>query len=235
MRRTILVCGAAALALAACSKAGDKQAANGAPAAGEAGKPAAANAGGGLASVDTPTRKVGLWEQTMTSERMHQTLRMCVDAATEQKAKWWRSEGPRGAAGVDCPEQSVSRTLTGGWKIHSVCKIDEMTVATDGTASGDFGSAYHVELTSVTTGSSMPQANGTHKMSMDGVWKGPCPAGWTGGDVELAGGMRMNVLNPDAGPPTMPGGLKPGERPSRAQIEQMRAMAEKMKAQSGAQ
>ncbi|HET9471172.1 MAG TPA: hypothetical protein VFO24_08710, partial [Usitatibacter sp.] len=60
-------------------------------------------------------------------------------------------------------------------------------------------------------------------------WKGPCPAGWTGGDVEMPGGLRMNVLNPQAGP-MMPG-MKPGERPSRAQLEAMRAQALEMEKQ----
>jgi hypothetical protein len=233
MRGIWLAVGCAALTLAACSKSADKQAAAGGPA-GPAGESSVTPAGAPAAQADiTPSRKAGLWEQTLSSERMHQTMRMCVDAATEAKVKWWRSEGRRGDNENNCPEQNISRTLTGGWKIHSVCRSEGMTVATDGTATGDFGSNYHVELTSVTSGSSIPEANGTHKMSMDAAWKGPCPAGWTGGDVELAGGMRMNIINPTAGP-TMPGGLKPGERPSAAQIQQMREMAEKMKAQSEA-
>jgi hypothetical protein len=233
MRRSWLIVGAAVLALAACSKAGDKQAANGGAGSGPQGEGSVAPAGAPAAPATAPTRKAGLWEQTLSSDKIHQTVRMCVDAATEEKAKWWRSEGAK-SGDFQCPEQNVGRTLTGGWKIHSVCRVEGMTVTSDGTATGDFGSTYHVEMTSVTTGARMAEANGTRKMVMDGVWKGPCPAGWTGGDMEIGGpgGMRMNVLNPDAAPAGMP---KPGERPSAAQIQQMRAMAEKMKAQSGAQ
>ena len=225
MGRTVLMLGAAALALAACSKTADKQAANGAAPAGEAAKTTAAEAPSG-----PPTRKAGLWEQTMAFNGMKQTMRMCVDEATEQKAKWWSTERRRGAGGSpECSEQKFSRSLTGGWTIHAVChEPGGMTVATDGTATGDFGNNYHVEMTSVTTGSSMAEANGTHKMVMDGAWKGPCPAGWTPGDMELPGGMRMNVLNPGAGPS---GGMGPGGRPSRAQIEQLRAQAEEMRKQ----
>jgi hypothetical protein len=231
MRRTILVAGACLLALAACSKSETAKVT-------EKTTTTAVNAATGQASGGTtevaaaPTRKAGLWEQTINSERMKQTISMCVDEATEQKARWWSSERGHGPGQTDCTDQKFSRTLTGGWQIHSVCKVEGMTVTTDGAATGDFGSHYHVELTSVTTGSSMPEANGTHKMSMDGVWKGPCPAGMVGGDMVLPGGMKMNVLNPAAGP-SMPG-MKPGERPTAAQIQQMRAMAEKMKAQSEA-
>ena len=229
---TMLVCGAAVLALAACSKGGDKTAAAGgqvaAPAAGEAAKPASADLGG-----SPPSRKAGLWEQTMAFNGMKQTLKMCIDEATEQKAHWWATER-RGRSGeVNCPEQSFHRNLTGGWTIHSVChEGNGMTVTSDGTASGDFGQSYHVEMTSVTTGSSIPEANGTHKMVMDGAWKGPCPAGMKGGDMELPGGMKMNALNPEAGPRGANGGP-----PSQAEIAKMRAQAMEMakKYKEGAQ
>src|SRR5215469_12114041 len=140
----ILAAGCAALALAACSKTADKQAANGAGA-GPVGESRATPAATPTAEPSPPTRKAGLWEQTITSERVHQTLRMCVDEATEQKAKWWASERRGGSGTPECAEQKVSRGLTGTWTIHSVCKVEGMTVATDGTASGDFGSNYHVE------------------------------------------------------------------------------------------
>jgi hypothetical protein len=228
MGRGVLVCGIALLALAGCSKGADKAAATGgqpaapAAAAGDAAKSASADLGG------FPSRKGGLWEQTMAFNGMKQTLRMCVDAASEQKARWWTTERRGADGGMDCSEQKVSRNLTGGWTIHSVCKErNGMTVTSDGTVTGDFGDHYHMEMTTVTTGSSIPQANGTHHMIMDGAWKGACPAGMAAGDVEMPGGMRMNTANPGA--PTM-AGLKPGERPSKEQIEQLKAMAEKMKA-----
>jgi hypothetical protein len=36
--------------------------------------------------------------------------------------------------------------------------------------------------------------NGSHKMVLDAVWQGPCPAGFKPGDMELPGGMKINVL-----------------------------------------
>jgi hypothetical protein len=50
-----------------------------------------------------------------------------------------------------------------------------------------------VNVDSVTTGSASPAANGEHKMTMQGRWVGPCPAGWVGGDM-MVNGMKMNIL-----------------------------------------
>ena len=99
-------------------------------------------------------------------------------------------------------------------------------------------------MTEVTAGSSMPQANGTRKMSMDGVWKGPCPAGMAPGDMELPGGMRVSASGAMAGGP--PGSVTTTQiikrysadhPPTQADIAQMRAQAEAMAKQmkAGAQ
>jgi len=222
MKRVVMVVAGSVLALAACSKKPDTgagaatSAAAGAP---EAAKPAAA--------VTAPTRKAGLWEQTMHMREMTQTTKMCLDDATEQKMKWWATE-QRGAKGDNpCTEQAVTPKLGGGWTFHSVCKMGESgTIVSDGEATGDFGSHYTVKVTSVTTGSSMPQANGTHEMTMEGTWKGPCPAGMKGGDIQLANGMTFNPTDT-----AHMGGLTghgPGGRMSADDIAKLRAQAREM-------
>ena len=234
MTRAILVCGCAALALSACSKKSETAASGGAAPA-----TAVASATG---PATPPTRKAGLWEQTMTSEStpvgaaMNQTIRMCVDEASEAKMKWWATENRKGRS--ECAEQSVSRKLGGGWSFHSVCDVgDGGKVTADGEATGDFGSHYKVEVHSVMTGSPMAQANVSHKMTMEAVWKGPCPAGMKGGDIEMPGGMRINTLDAAGGAAPTINGLKPGERPTPEQIQQMRTqameMAKRMKAAEG--
>lgn len=222
MTRAILVCGCAALALSACSKKSDTAATGG-----TAPDAAVASAPG---PVTPPTRKAGLWEQTMVSESapvgraMNQTLRMCVDDASEAKMKWWATENRKG--GSTCAEQSVSRKLGGGWSFHSVCDVgDGGKVTADGEATGDFGSHYKVEIHSVMTGSPMAQANVSHKMTMEATWKGPCPAGMKGGDIEMPGGMKINTLDAARGAAPTIDGLKPGQRPTPEQIAQMRAQA----------
>jgi hypothetical protein len=188
MKRVVLVAAASVLALTACSKKADT-AANGATSATTASAPEASKP---AAAMSAPTRKAGLWEQSMNLGKMTQTMKMCIDEATEQKMKWYATES-RAGADNPCTEQSVKPKLGGGWTFHSVCKMGESgTIVSDGDATGDFGSHYTVKVTSVTTGSSMPQANGTHEMTMEGTWKGACPAGMKGGDIQLANGMTFN-------------------------------------------
>ena len=114
-------------------------------------------------------------------------------------------------------------------------------MTSDGTATGDFGSHYKVDVTSVTSGSSMAEANGTHKVSMEGVWKGPCPAGMKGGDMEMAGGMRISTSGGVAHMESGPGGVDMAKlraqamsgHVDQAEIAKMKAQAEAMKARPG--
>lgn len=219
MKRAILICGAALLALAACSKKTET-----ASAAGGAGTPATANAPassagpGGL--FNPPPRKVGLWEQKISSDRMQQTTKMCIDAAFDQKMKWWGGEARKS---TDCSEQRVTPRLGGGFDVHSVCKRGETgTTTSDGTVTGDLGSHYNMQITTVTNGSPMPQANGTHKMTIEASWTGPCPPDMKAGDVELPGGMKINTLDAMAG---RPAGMAAGGHMTAADIAKMKAQA----------
>jgi hypothetical protein len=229
MKRAILVAAAAVLALAACSKKADTAATG-------AATPTVAAA----PSLTPPTRKAGLWEQTMTLERSSgaaqpfmQGTKMCLDEASEAKMKWWATENRRGKS--ECAEQAITPRLGGGWSFHSVCSLgDGAKVTADGQATGDFGSHYKVDITSVTSGSAMAQSNGTHKMTIEATWKGPCPAGMKGGDIEMPGGMRVNMVDAAGRAAAAPEGFKPGQRPTPEQMAQMRAqameMAKRMKA-----
>lgn len=234
MKHAMLICGCAALALAACSKKADTA---GGPA------PAASAPVAAAAPAAPPTRKAGLWEQTMSMPQMTQTAKICLDEATETKTKWWSTERHGGKS--NCTEESVTPTA-GGWTFHSVCNTGDGTkVTSDGTATGDFGSHYKVDVTSVTSGAPMAQANGTHKISIEASWKGPCPAGMKAGDIEMPGGMRISTAGgvahmeggPGEGGPGAAMGVQPGHIPSQAEIARMRAqamdMAKAMKAQQG--
>jgi hypothetical protein len=69
----------------------------------------------------------------------------------------------------------------------------------------------------------MPQANGTHKIAVEATWEGPCPGGMKPGDMEMPGGMRINVNEDSSG--RGPGGFRPGHVPSAAEIAKLRAQA----------
>ena len=185
MKRAIAISTVALLALAACQKKAETAAATGTAA------PAAATAPeAGAGPATPPPRKPGLWAQTISTGQMQQTTRICLDAATEKQLVWWGAQ----AGGQTCSQQTVTPHAGGGWDFHSVCASpSEGTVTSDGVESGDFGSHYRVEATSTSAGGPMPQANGVHRMTLDAAWQGPCPAGMKPGEMELPGGVRMNL------------------------------------------
>jgi len=137
-----------------------------------------------------PARKPGLWTQTVSTGGMTQTSKMCLDAATDKEISAW---GQQGASDI-CSKNSVTPT-PGGWKFESVCDMGGGAgqIATTGQATGDFNSKYTVKATSVTSGAAAAQMNGTHEMTVEAAWEGPCPAGMKAGDVSLPGGMTINL------------------------------------------
>jgi hypothetical protein len=195
MKRAIAISAVALLALAACQKKAQTEtaAATGAATAPEA----------STGPSTPPPRKPGLWTQTISTGQMQQTTRICLDAATEKALAWWGAQ----AGKQTCAQQSITPQPGGGWTFHSVCASPSGgSVASDGTASGDFGSHYRVEATSTTSGGPMPQANGVHKMTLDATWQGPCPADMKPGDMQLPGGVKINMAEVGAG-----SGIKDGK------------------------
>jgi hypothetical protein len=179
----------AAGVLAAMAGCGEKPATK--TEAGGAAKPAA-SAPAPLAQAAWPKRKPGLWTQTMNlkEQGFSRSFRFCVDEATDEKLGLY-SEG----AGAKCTKGQMTRTADGGWTVTSTCDMGPAG-QTQSTihVSGDFGGRYVMDIDSTTTGAAQPAANGQHKMTMTAEWSGACPAGWAGGDVEMPGGRRMNLL-----------------------------------------
>jgi len=60
-------------------------------------------------------------------------------------------------------------------------------VSTKAKASGDFASAYKMEVTSTTTGASQAELNRTNNVMVEAKWLGPCPAGMNAGAREMNG------------------------------------------------
>jgi hypothetical protein len=185
----------------------------------------------GADAADPPPRKVGLWTSTISSDKMKQSIKQCLDATTEQKMKWWGSNASGKSS--NCEQETITPHLGGGWDFHSICKMGESgTVTSDGSMRGDFGTHYTVDVNSVTAGSPMAQANGPHKMSIEATWNGPCPPDMKPGDMEV-GGFKINMTQGADGKPGMT--LPNGGHVSSADIakyrEQAKAMAAAMKDQ----
>lgn len=183
---------AAAASLALLAACGQKPAAEKAADAQATGKEAATTATGPAAVASAPKRKPGLWTQTINTSGMAQTTRMCLDETTEAKISMWGQQASKDM----CQTNQMARQLDGSWTFSSVCDMGSggKTVTT-GVATGDFGASYRMAADSVTTGASSPQMNGARKMVIEAKWEGPCPPGFKPGDMELPGGMKINMLD----------------------------------------
>ena len=176
-----LILGVSLLALAACEKKPDATAAAG----------DAPNVSAAVSMTSPPKRKPGLWAQTVATGGMTQTMKLCLDEATEAKLTVWGQQ-----AGKDICAKNEITPAPGGWAFTSECDMGQAgRVSTSGKATGDFNAKYVIKATSVTTGSSMAQANGTHEMEMTGTWEGACPASMKPGDMMMPNGMTMNIAN----------------------------------------
>lgn len=152
-------------------------------------KPAAAPADVGM-----PHRKAGLWAQTIHVSGMTQTTKICLDGDTDAKMALW---GQQMKDDTSCRRQTT-HVIPGGVAFESECDMGEAgRVTARGTATGDFNSSYVVKVTSTTSGSAMPKADGAHEMQIDAEYQGACPANMKGGDVALeipgTGGKTVNL------------------------------------------
>jgi hypothetical protein len=148
-------------------------------------------------ALDLPTRKAGLWEIKMEfqgrSNLPVQVMKQCTDATSDKLM----TSNFGGAAERDCPKRDIKNsgnTIT----IDSVCKFGAATSTSHAVVSGDFNSAYTVDVISMHEGG--PPVPGaapgreTH-MSIAAKWVGPCAAGQKPGDIVMSNGMTMNVLD----------------------------------------
>ncbi|MEP7030356.1 MAG: DUF3617 family protein [Pseudolabrys sp.] len=163
------------------------------------------------AALEMPQRKAGLWEMTMDFEgrQMPTTvMKHCVDAATDKLM----NSNFGGMSQEACSKQDVTRsgnTMT----VDSVCKFSDATTTSHAVISGSFDSAYTVDMTSTREGGrpipgkptpDLPATGGMH-MKVAAKWLGPCAAGQKPGDIIMANGRTMNILDL----PKMPGAPPP--------------------------
>jgi hypothetical protein len=162
-------------------------------------------------AVDLPTRKAGLWELKMEFAGRNlptQLMQQCTDAVTDK----FMTLNFGGAADRNCQKQDV-RNNGGIITVDSVCSFGDSITTSHAVVSGDFNSAYTVQVNSNRQGGRpMPRATpgGETQMRIAAKWLGPCATGQKPGDVMMGNGMKMNVLDvqksggPPGGPPGRP-------------------------------
>jgi hypothetical protein len=168
---------------------------------------------GPAAAQDMPTRKAGLWQMTMNFDggRMPvQTMKQCVDAQTDKLMN-----SPGGGMGrEECTQKNVQK-VGSTIVIDSVCKFANVTNTSHAVVSGDFNSAYTIQVDSKREGGP-PAAGGSSKMTITAKYLGGCQTGQKPGDIIMDGGMTINVrdmqqMRQGGSPGGMPG--RPGMPP----------------------
>jgi hypothetical protein len=159
-------------------------------------------------AAELPPRKAGLWEQTMTFEGRSKlpprTMQLCVDAKTDKML----NDKFSGASGDACSKRDV-KTSGDTITVDSVCNFGAGTTTSHTVVTGSFERAYTMRITSTRQGG--PQTPGTTpgqatQMTLEAKWLGACKPDQKPGDVTMANGMKMNVLDAPARPamPTRP-------------------------------
>jgi hypothetical protein len=147
-------------------------------------------------ALDLPTRKAGLWEVKMTFEGRNlppQTMQQCTDATTDKKMSAFGGEMIQGMCSKQ-DVQKVGNTLV----VDSVCEFSGMTTTSHAIITGDFNSGYSVKVTSKRSGGpaipGMP-ADGTSTMSIESKWLSACKADQKPGDMIMADGRKINIVD----------------------------------------
>lgn len=146
-------------------------------------------------ALDMPSRKAGLWElktEFVGRKLPGREMKHCVDAATDKLM----NSGFGGTAARNCSQREINRfgNIT---TVNSKCTIGGATVTSHAVMTGDFNSAYTVDVTSTRQGgAAVPglPAKGTAHMKIAATWLGPCQAGQRPGDIILPNGKTINVL-----------------------------------------
>lgn len=184
--RIAVICLASALALmAGCSKKPAERAASGASAAAPATTAnAPTSAKGGIL---TPHRKAGLWQlaiDTSGGPGVSFTGQTCVDASTDQDFAW---HGPHSTS-QNC-DKTVMRPTLGGLAFDSVCRMGKRTITSHGVVTGDFNTAYNVDVTT-RMDPAQPGMPTEMRSQVKAKWMGACPQGMKPGSVKM-GGMTI--------------------------------------------
>ena len=133
-------------------------------------------------AADFPGRRSGLWDVNVKAAMgMSIAMQACVDASKDKADSIVAAQGRT----QQCDAPSVN-PIAGGFHFHVVCHPSaNMTMASDGDATGDFQTAYTVNSTMAMTPA--PQNMPPMSSTVTARFQGACPADMQPGDVKMNG------------------------------------------------
>ena len=143
-------------------------------------------------AAELPHRKAGLWEITMafsTRKAPPMVSKLCVDANTDA-ALYQNSMG--GGMAKMCSKRDIAKAgnVT---TVDSVCKIGDSVVTGHSVITETSDTTYHIDHKSHMEPPIADHADNT--FTQNGKWMGACPADMKPGDMVMANGMKINVLD----------------------------------------
>jgi hypothetical protein len=136
-----------------------------------------------------PERKPGLWEMKVTSDsgRSTQSMKQCVDAATDAKMmRLGSGDAMKGA----CSRNEFRRT-SAGYETTTECRFGGSTIQSEGSFTGDFSKAYVGQVKSSFAPPMFGREHSTTTISAK--WLGACEQGMVPGDMITAQGIKINI------------------------------------------
>lgn len=140
--------------------------------------------------IELPPRKPGYWQISIAhGSTLAVTAHACIDAATDKAMM----EAGTSAMETMCSDREIKRQGE-AWIWDSKCTMGDMKTSSHVVISGDFQSAYQVEINSDITG--LPFSNKPEKTltTQKAKWLSEaCPKGVKPGDMQMPGGITINV------------------------------------------
>jgi len=146
---------------------------------------------------DMPKRKSGLWEISMTSSAAPAATKsaggikmtQCVDQSRDDA---FRQLGHQMERESKCTRTNMQRG-PGSMSFESTCDFAGTKMMSKSKITGDFDSAYRMEMTTRYDPPLMGKAEGS--MVVEAKWLGACKPGQRPGDMTMPNGTTMNAYD----------------------------------------
>ncbi len=84
----------------------------------------------------------------------------------------------------------------GSWSSDSTCSLGGgIKSKAHAVVTGNFNDSITTTIDSTVSGAPAAALNGKHRLIVTAKWVGACKAGQKGGDMIMANGMKMNLLD----------------------------------------